>query len=65
MLRKDKEVHLISGNSELSMPNGVESSQVLVPDVRSIVEREFRHMEQVHDRIRSEELATRLGEIDH
>ena len=65
MLRSDKEVHLIPKNSELSIPNAVESSQVLVPDVRSTVEREFRRMEQVHDRIRSEELAMRLGEINH
>lgn len=65
MLRSDKEVHLIPGNSELPIPNAIESSQVRVPDVRSAVEREFRQMEQVHDRIRSEELATRLGEINH
>ena len=65
MLRSDKEVHLIPGNSELSIPNAIESSQVRVPDVRSTVEKEFRQMEQVHDRIRSEELATRLGEINH
>ena len=65
MLRNDKEVHLIPRNSERSIPNAVESSQVLVPDVRSTVEREFRRMEQVHDRIRSEELAMRLGEINH
>ena len=65
MLRNDKEIHLMAGNSELSIPNAVESSQVLLPDVRSTVEREFRQMEQVHDRIRSEELATRLGEINH
>ena len=65
MLRNDKEVHLTPRNSELSIPHAVESSQVLVPDVRSTVEREFRQMEQVHDRIRSEKLATRLGEINH
>lgn len=65
MLRNDKEIHLMPRNSELSIPNAVESSQVLLPDVRSTVEREFRQMEQVHDRIRSEELATRLGEINH
>jgi hypothetical protein len=65
MLRNDKEVHLIPRNSERSISNAVESSHVLVPDVRSTVEREFRRMEQVHDRIRSEELAMRLGEINH
>lgn len=65
MLRSEKEVHLIPGNSELSIPKAVESSQVLIRDVRSTVEREFRQMEQVHDRIRNEELATRLGEINH
>jgi hypothetical protein len=65
MLRSDKEAHLIPGNSELSIPNEIESSQVRVPDVRSTVEREFQQMEKLHDRIRSEELATRLGEINH
>ena len=65
MLRSDKKVHLLPRNSEVSIPNAVESSQVLVPDVRSTVEREFQRMEQVHDRIRSEEFATRLDEINH
>lgn len=46
----------------VSVQRGLEVPPAPPADVRSIVERQFTLMEQTHDRIRTEELAVRLGE---
>ncbi|MCM3903328.1 MAG: hypothetical protein ND866_16625 [Pyrinomonadaceae bacterium] len=58
----DKEVRLFPERHEGSAQRARQASPNVVEDVRSTVESQFRQMEQVHDRIRAEELATRLAE---
>lgn len=58
----DKEVGLIPSGQDGSEQQALEAPHDLVTDVRSTVESQFRQMEQAHDRIRAEELTTRLAE---
>jgi hypothetical protein len=55
----DQEVRLLAGGHEGSKQQSQEAA-ASVESVRSAVENQFRKMEQVHDRIRAEELAARL-----
>lgn len=57
----DKEDRLIPSGQEGSARRALEAPHDLFPDVRLTVESQFRQMEQAHDRIRAEELATRLA----
>jgi hypothetical protein len=61
MAMKDKEVRLNPNGQEGSAQRAQKAPQDLFTDVRSTVESQFRQMEQAHDRIRTEELAARLG----
>ena len=54
-----QEVHQILSGPEASAKPALESQSVV--EVRSTVESHFREMEQVHDRIRTEELTARLA----
>ena len=55
----DQEVRLLAGGHEGSTQQRREAAAT-VESVRSAVENQFRKMDQVHDRIRAEELAARL-----
>jgi hypothetical protein len=57
----DKEDRLIPSGHEGSARRATEPPDDLFTDVRSTVESQFRQMEQAHDRIRTEELASRLA----
>ena len=62
MTMNDKEVRLIPREQSGSTLRSTELSHDMLSDVRSTVESQFRQMEQAHDRIREEELASRLAE---
>jgi hypothetical protein len=61
MAMNDEEVRLLPNGREAAAHRVHEGPNDLLADVRSSVESQFRQMEQVHDRIRAEELAARLG----
>jgi hypothetical protein len=61
MARSDKKTRL-SPDQESSPRRDLVSETNLFADVRSAVESKFQQMEQAHDRIRAEELASRLPE---
>jgi len=61
MTMSDMEVRLLP-EGQGSAQRAQQASPRVVEDVRSTVESQFRQMEQVHDRIRAEELAARLAE---
>lgn len=57
MTIKGNDGNLIADIRMSSRDEDVETLETRAVDVRSIVERQYSLMEQVHDRIRSEELA--------
>lgn len=61
MSMSDKEVRLIPKSQKNSSMRASEVPHVVFADVRLTVESRFLQMEQVHDRIRAEELAIRLA----
>jgi hypothetical protein len=61
MLRTEKEVRLAPSNHEGSPRRDFPTQNDLFADVRSAVESKFQQMEQTHDRIRAQELASRLA----
>ena len=66
MTMSHKQVRLVPTRQEDSAPRAVEAPHDLLTDVRSTVESQFQQMEQAHDRIRAEELTSRLaGHTNH
>jgi len=58
----DREGLIPSGQNGSAAQQALEAPHDLDADVRSTVETQYRQMEQAHDRIRAEELTTRLAE---